>query len=64
MRDAIVVLVLLVAGFGALLAWHPLGRVPALLVALAGLLIAAGVYRARRPAFPLFGARRSGGRGG
>jgi hypothetical protein len=54
-RDAIAVGVLLAAGVAAVLAWHPLGRWPALVIALAGVLIAAGVYRARRPAFPLFG---------
>lgn len=57
MGDAIVVLVLLVAGAAALLAWHPLGHLPALLLALAGVLVAAGVYRARPPAFPLRGVR-------
>ncbi|HEV7623345.1 MAG TPA: hypothetical protein VGO26_04365 [Amnibacterium sp.] len=56
-RDAIVVAVLVVAAFGAALAWHPLGRWAALLIALAGLLGAAGVYRVRRPAFPLRGER-------
>lgn len=57
-RDAIVVLVLLAAGVAAMLAWHPLGRWAALIVAFAGVLIAAGVYRARRPAFQLRAVRR------
>ena len=55
-RDVAVVAVLLVAGLAAVLAWHPLGRWTALLIALAGVLLAAGVYRARPSALPLFGA--------
>ncbi|MCU1474850.1 hypothetical protein [Amnibacterium sp.] len=51
-RDAIVVVVLLVAALGAGLAWHPLGHWVALVVAFAGLLAAAGVYRVRRPVLP------------
>jgi hypothetical protein len=56
-RDAIAVGVLLAAGLIALLAWHPLGRWIALGIALAGVLAAAGVYRLRPSAFPLFGTR-------
>jgi hypothetical protein len=56
-RDSIAVGVLLAAGIGAVLAWHPLGRWVALGIALAGVLIAAGVYRLRPPAFPLIGTR-------
>ena len=59
-RDAIAVAVLVVAVLAALLAWHPLGRWAALAIALAGLLIAAGVYRARRPAFPLIDPQEPG----
>jgi hypothetical protein len=52
-RDAIAVGVLLVAGLSAVLAWHPLGRWVAFSIALVGVLIAAGVYRVRRPAIPV-----------
>ncbi|HEY0373986.1 MAG TPA: hypothetical protein VGC94_04270 [Amnibacterium sp.] len=51
-RDAIVVVVLLVAALGAALAWRPLGHWVALVVAFAGLLAAAAVYRVRRPVLP------------
>ena len=46
-RDVVAVAVLLVTAFAAVLAWHPLGRWSALLIALAGVRVAAGVYRAR-----------------
>jgi len=54
-RDVVVVAVLVVAALAAVLAWHPLGRWATLLIALAGVLIAAGVYRARPSALPLLG---------
>ena len=54
-RDVVVVTVLILTAFCAVLAWHPLGRWTALLIALAGVLVAAGVYRARPPALRLFG---------
>ena len=50
-RDVVAVAVLLAAALAAVLAWHPLGRWTALLIALAGVLVAAGVYRARPSAF-------------
>jgi hypothetical protein len=59
-RDVIVVTVLVAAGILAVLTWHPLGRWGALGIALVGVLVAAGVYRARPSAFPLFGARDIG----
>jgi hypothetical protein len=54
-RDVAVVVVLIVAGALAVAIWHPYGRWPALVVALAGLSLAAGIYRARPSAFPLHG---------
>jgi hypothetical protein len=50
-RDLIAVVVLALSGSGAALVWHPLGRWPALVILVGGVLVAAGVYRARRPAF-------------
>jgi len=52
-RDVAAVVVLIVTGAAALGAWHPYGRWTALVVALAGLAVAAGIYRARPSAFPL-----------
>jgi hypothetical protein len=52
-RDVAAVVVLIVAGGAALAAWHPYGRWTALVIALAGLAVAAMVYRARPSAFPL-----------
>jgi hypothetical protein len=57
-RDVVVVAVLLVTGVAAVLAWQPLGRWTALVIALAGVLLAAGAYRARPLALPLFGTGR------
>src|SRR3954447_5207443 len=54
-RDVVAVAVLITAGSLAVLAWHPLGRWVALGVALLGLLVAAGVYRARLSAPPPLG---------
>ncbi|MDH2442981.1 hypothetical protein QDR37_03380 [Amnibacterium sp. CER49] len=52
-RDVAAVVVLIVAGLVALAAWHPYGRWASLVLALAGLGLAAGIYRARPSAFPL-----------
>lgn len=50
-RDLIAVAVLALAIIGAGVGWHALGRWAALALLFGGVLIAAGVYRARRPAF-------------
>jgi hypothetical protein len=54
-RDLIAVAVLALAVAGAAYGWHAIGRWAALAVLVGGVLVAAGVYRARRPAFPLRG---------
>jgi hypothetical protein len=54
-RDLIAVGVLALAVAGAGFGWHAFGRWAALAMLVGGVLVAAGVYRARRPAFPLRG---------
>ncbi|MDQ1531785.1 MAG: hypothetical protein QOE37_1890 [Microbacteriaceae bacterium] len=54
-RDAIVVAVLATALFAAVRAWESPGPWVSLVLLVAGMLVAAGVYRARRPAVPLTG---------